>query len=193
MKKIFTLSIIILLLGARFNAMAGDKTKFGIRAGYQVGNLYDSQGSSLLGNYNTFYVGLYKDVKLIPLLFVGAGLEYYQNGSVNGSDNKIGLHYLSIPFDVKLKVGPFFALAGVGLNFKVHEKWVMNGDSYDPPSELQSNGFDLPLFAGVGMKFAMITIEARYFYGTRDVNGNSLSGFEGYHNSYLQLGLGLSI
>jgi hypothetical protein len=183
----------MLLLGAQFNAKAGDKKKFGIRAGYQVGNLYENNGTSLLGNYNTFYVGLFKDVKIAPLLFVSVGLDYYQNGSVKDSDNKIALHYLSIPFDLKLKAGPFFALAGVGANFKIHESWTMQGDSFEPPSELKSNGFDLPLFAGIGFKFAIITIEARYFYGTMDVNGNSLSGFEGYHNSFLQLGLGLSI
>jgi len=193
MKKLYTILLIIIFIGAQYTAEAGGKNKFGIRAGYQAANLYNSDGLSGYGNINTFYVGFYRDFKFAPLLYLGAGMDYYQNGTVKDSDNKIALHYLSVPLYLKLKVGPFFALAGAGANFKIHEKWTIKGISETPPSEIKSNGFDLPVFAGVGLKFAFITIEARYYYGTMDVNGEALSGFEGAHNTFLQLGLGLSI
>ena len=190
MKTIKIIGLFIFLISININSFAGDK--FGIRAGYHASNLYNGS-SALYNTHNTFYVGVFKDVKILPLLHFGAGIDYFQGGSIKDNDNDIILHYLSVPVDLKLKLGPFFALAGVAPSFKVHENWTAAGKEISPGSEMKSNAFDLPVFAGIGFKIAIISIEARYYYGTMSVNSNSLSGFDGYNSQYLQLGLAVSI
>lgn len=188
MRRLSTITLILVLLLSAIQSYAGDK-KVGIRGGYQVGNLYIN-GDAMHGNFNTFYVGLFKEVKIIPLLKFGSGLDYYQNGTYKDSDNKINLHYLSVPLYLKVKIGPVFALAGAAANFKVGEKWTFAGNTF---TSYKSKTFDLPVFGGVGVKFAFLTIEARYYYGTMTINDNSLSATNGAHNQFLQIGLGVSI
>jgi len=190
MKTLKIFGLFILLFSVSINSFAGDK--FGIRAGYHAANLYNGS-SALYKTHHTFYVGVFKDVKVLPLLHFGVGIDYFQGGSDKDHDNNITLHYLSVPVDLKLKLGPFFALAGVAPSFKVHENWTDAGKEINPESEKKSNIFDLPAFAGIGFKIAIISIEARYYYGTMSVNNNSSSCFEGYNNQYVQLGLAVSI
>ena len=190
MKTLKIIGLFIFLFSISTNSFAGDK--FGIRAGYQAANLYNGS-SALYKTHHTFYVGVFKDVKILPLLHFGAGLDYFQGGSEKDNDNNITLHYISVPVNLKLKLGPFFALAGVAPSFKVHENWTTAGKELNPGSDLKSNTFDLPAFAGIGFKISIISIEARYYYGTMSVNSNSLSGFDGYNNQYIQLGLAVSI
>ncbi len=188
MKKLFTLTLVLGLFLTTFNSYAGGN-RFGIRGGYQVGNLF-VDGDAMENNFNTFYLGVFKEVKLLPLIRIGTGLDYLQNGTFEDSDNKINLHYLSAPLYLKLKVGPVFALAGAAANFKVGEKWTISGSKI---SGFDSKSFDLPVFAGLGVKFAFLTIEARYYYGTTTINDDAISVTKGAHNEFFQIGLGASI
>ncbi len=190
MKTIKFLAIAILAIVISSSAFAGDK--IGLRAGYQMGNLFNGT-SNFSGNMNSFYFGVFKEIKLIPLIRFGVGVDYMQTGSVENSDNKIALQYINVPLNLKVKLGPFFALAGVAPSFKVSEQWTVLGEKDSPTSEQKSNIFDLPIFAGVGFKIAVLTIEARYYWGSQSVNDNISLGFEGYKNQYFQLGLGISI
>jgi hypothetical protein len=81
-----------------FAANAQEKLeKFGIRAGYQSSNWYDSDASKSGDPLQNFYVGFFKDNKLVPAVHFGIGLEYFQNGySANSTDKRV-LHTLSIP------------------------------------------------------------------------------------------------
>jgi len=120
--------------------------------------------------------------KLIPMLYAGGGLEYFQNGFQSTLiDLKRKLHYISVPLYLKVKFGPVYATAGTALNFKLAEKNILAGASVDPLSE-KSDVFDLPLQAGIGVKILMFSIEARYNWGMLDVNN-------GVKNQYFQLGL----
>ncbi|RLD67144.1 MAG: hypothetical protein DRI84_03270 [Bacteroidetes bacterium] len=190
MKAFRLYALAILLIGLSISTYAGDK--FGIRAGYQASNLYNGS-TSLYGVKHAFYVGVFKDVKMLPFLHFGMGLDYFQNGSYEDASNNISLHYLSVPLNLKLKLGPFFVLAGAAPSIKISESWTDSGTKFKPSSDLKSNSFDLPVFAGIGFKVAIVSFEARYYYGTIDVNNNTLSGFDGYNNQYLQLGMAVSI
>lgn len=160
--------------------------KIGIRAGYQVANWYDTDGAALGDNLNSFYLGLFKENKLIPALHFGIGLEYFQNGYKGmNTDNKQVLHILSVPVYAKVKLGPVFALGGLAGNFKVSEKIIFDGNSASPTDEQKSKTVDVPLFLGAGLKIAMFTFEARYHWGLVGVN-------HGLHNRYLQLGAAVS-
>ncbi len=188
MKK-FKLSVLfIALIGITFSAQAQDK--IGIRGGFQSGNFYDS-GSLFDKNLNTFYVGVFKEFKIVPLVKFNAGIDFNQNGSINDSMS-IKLSYISIPLNAKIKLGPIYGVVGAAPSFKVAEKWELNESKIDI-DKYKSNFFDVPVFIGLGFKVAIISIEARYYIGTMSVNDNTISGLKDFKSQYLQLGLALSI
>lgn len=191
------LSLLLLSIAFALNIQtvsAGDDDKHeskigGIRAGWQYSGIYDN--GSLPTGYDplsAFYVGLFKEVKVIPLFRVGGGLEYSQVGivsNVQNIDNSIKLQYLYIPIYAKLKLGPVFILGGISPSFKVAEKVVALGQEQDISSDNKANGFDVPVFLGAGLKILFISIEARYNWGTIDVYDSS-------KNQYFQVGAAVS-
>jgi len=184
MKKRSLVLFVVLIAFSFLSAKAQDK--IGIRAGYQVANWYDTDGADMGDNLNTFYLGLFKENKLIPALHFGIGLEYFQNGykGINTDDKQV-LHILSVPVYAKVKLGPVFALGGLAGNFKVSEKVFVNGNSASPTDAQKSKTVDVPLYLGAGVKIMMFTLEARYHWGLVEVN-------HGLHNRYLQLGAAVS-
>jgi hypothetical protein len=178
-------SLMLLPLIAVFAMSVQAQNKIGIRAGYQSSALY-KDGSQFSGtdNYNSFYVGLFKESKIIPALHFGLGFEYMQSGAVmKSTDDKQVLNYLSIPLYLKAKIGPVFALGGIAADIKVGENYT--GDAVNSPFTQDFKSVDFPLFLGAGFKILMFTIEARYHWGLSDIN-------EGVSQQYLQLGAGVS-
>ncbi len=158
----------------------------GIRAGYNgAGMFMDGDMFPLSEAHPAFYFGFFRDNRIIPMLHFGTGLEYVQNGLRFTEDNKRVLHYVSLPLNLKFKLGPVFALGGIAPSFKVAEREFVNGSSSKPGSDDKSNWFDAPLFLGAGVKILFITVEARYHWGITDV-------YQGFNNRYLQIGAGLS-
>lgn len=191
-KIILLISFLLFITSSLVSAQSGNK--IGIRAGYQSSGLYDNgELGDGVSNYNSFYVGAFKELKLIPMLFLGAGLEYAPVGIVDASsDSKYILHYLSIPIDIKVNIGPVFALGGLAANFKVAENLTLLDEKiptsdYEKLGLQKANVFDLPVFIGLGINIMMFNIEARYYYGLTDVLGE-----DGNTNtSYLQVGAGI--
>lgn len=184
MKKIFTLFLLALFALALVPAKA---QKIGVRAGYQMSNWY-KDGSQLSGAdpLSSFYIGLFKVKKIVPAVHFGVGLEYFQNGFKSASNvNKWVLSYISIPVHLDAKLGPFFALGGLGANFKVSEKVTVNGTTASATSEQKSKPMDVPVFLGAGVKILLFTFEARYHWGLVKIN-------DGATNQYFQLGAGVS-
>ena len=187
MKK-FIMIALVLLSAVQLSFAQDDKpSKFGIRAGYHAA-MISRNGNQVAGTVglNTFYVGIFKEKKLIPMLHFGSGIEYFQNGfESNLIDLKRKLHYVSVPMYLKVKLGPFYATGGTALNFKIAENIKFLDESMDPLSE-KSKIFDMPLQVGVGFKILMVSIEARYNWGMMNINDI------GIKNQYLQVGLGVS-
>ena len=187
MKKLHLIILIAAILYAPYTANAGKDDKVGgIRVGWNTSAMFDD-GSKISGteNLQAFYVGVFRDNKIVPLLSLGSGLEYVQNGLQIDSDNKLVLHYISAPVHLKAKIGPVFGLAGIAPSIKVSEKIFENGEKRNPTSDEKSEWFDVPFQAGVGVKILFITIEARYHWGLMEVNS-------GYRNQYFQLGAAIS-
>ena len=180
MKRNSVVLLIAFFLATAITVQAQDK--IGIRAGYQSSAFY-KDGSQLTGTdpYSSFYVGLFKDNKIIPAVHIGIGLEYMQTGKKVDDNNKQVLSYLSVPVYGKVKIGPFFGLGGIAANFKVSEKVFVNGNSAKPTDEQESKSVDFPLFLGAGFKISIFTLEARYHWGLTDINNGASS-------HYLQLG-----
>jgi len=185
MTKIKLFLLVLLMSSISISSFAGGK--IGVRAGYQMSNLY-YDGSSMDNPFNSFYIGAFKEKKIIPMLHFGVGLEYSLSGSYIDNDNKLVMHYLSVPVNVKFKIGPFYATAGASASFKVGEKWTVKG--IDTELIEKANVFDVPVFAGVGFQILMIRVEARYYWGTMSLYDNKLDPFK---TQNLQLGLALAI
>ncbi len=182
MKRNF--SILIIALFIIISPSVHAQKTWGVRAGYQTSGLY-SGGSKLPATnaYNSFYVGVYKEKKIVSILDFGIGLEFMQTGATSSinSDKQV-LSYLDIPMYLKVKLGPVFGLMGTGLNFKVSESGYTNTTT---PGNQKSSGVDVPYFLGVGAKISIFTLEARYEWGLLNINN-------GIHNQYFQVGAAVS-
>ncbi len=189
MKKVAFLLLFVLIAGTFITYAQDKKSKDrvgGIRFGAHTATMVKDGSSPDSSNYlNSFYVGFFRDNQIAPMLYFGSGLEYFQNGLDYTKNSKRVLHTISVPLDLKVKLGPVFALGGIAANFKVSEKLVYGDNKYDPGDEGKSHWFDAPVFLGAGVKIFFITIEARYHWGLVD------AGSEYYHR-YFQFGLGLS-
>jgi hypothetical protein len=185
MTKIKLFLLVLFMASISISSFADGKK--GIRAGYQMSNFYYN-GSGMNDAYGSFYIGIFKEHKIVPMIHIGSGLEYSQLGSYTDNDNKVQMHYLSIPINVKAKLGPFYATLGASASFKVGEKWTIKGIEADPLEK--ANSFDVPVFVGAGFQFLMFRVEARYHWGTMSLYDNTLNP---YKTQNLQLGLALAI
>ena len=189
MKKATILLMFVLIVGTYFTQAQDKKSKDkvgGIRFGAHTATMVKDGSSPDSSNYmNSFYIGFYRDNKIAPMLFFGSGLEYFQNGFDYTRDSRRVLHTISVPLDLKVKLGPVFALGGISANFIVSEKIVSGDNKYDPSDDAKFHWFDVPVFLGVGVKIFFITIEGRYHWGLVDAKNE-------YFHRYFQLGLGLS-
>jgi len=88
---------------------------------------------------------------------------------------------ISVPIDLKVKLGPVLVLGGIAANFKVSEKIIINDNSTNPSDGNKSNWFDAPVFLGASVKIFFITIEGRYHWGL-------IESVDGLYNRYFQIG-----
>ncbi len=162
------------------------QNRIGVRTGYQNSTI-KKDGSMISGtdSYNSFYIGLFKTHKIVPVVHIGYGLEYMTTGvEWNNNAENVVLNYLSVPLYLQGKLGPFFALGGAAANFKLNEKY--SGLIADSPfGEEKFNTVDFPVFLGAGFKILMFTLEARYHWGMTEIN-------QGVKSEYLQLGVAVS-
>jgi hypothetical protein len=186
MKTIKLLLISTFILTFSFTSFAGGK--YGLRAGYQLSNVYKGGATLNADGLNSFYAGMFTEQRIVPMLFFGSGSEYSQIGSMTNADNKLVMHYVGIPTYLKLKIGPVYAIAGATANFLVWEQHFYEDAPLDPYED--AGWFDIPVFASVGVQILMIRIEARYNWGTFDLYK---SPNEGYKNQFLQLGLAVAL
>jgi hypothetical protein len=182
-----TLLILLISMGLFAQDKNHDNKLMGVRAGWQYSGIYNDgalpEGSDPL---SSFYAGFFKEIKLIPLLRFDAGIEYAPVGiSDSDSDSKIVLHYLSVPLNLRVKLGPVYALGGAAANFRLAEKWTIAGESYTPEDDMKSNVFDVPLYLGLGVKILFLSIDARYYWGMIDIYDNSDGSSK---SQYLQIG-----
>lgn len=192
MKKIISPKILLILVAmlVTCNIKAQDKDKdkparIGIRAGWNYASMFiDNDELPGIDHTSSFYIGVFKEKKLVPFLRLGSGLEYFQNGYKIDDNVSRDLHYISVPLYLKLKVGPVYATGGTGFNFKVGENLPGNA-LLDPLNNAETNFFDMPFQLGAGLKILMFSVEARYNWGMLNVNNSASS-------QYFQLGFTVS-
>jgi len=183
--KMRILLVLVMVLSFLSSSMfAQAEKKRGMRFGYISSKISKSELDWLEDfddGYESFYVGFFNDAKIIPLLHWYTGLDYYQTGQKLNDNNKLVLHYLSLPLGLKLKLGPAQAFGGVHGAVKVSSRLTLLGES---TSAKDFNTFDAGLFVGAGVKILFIGAEAKYTWGLVDIHN-------GYKNNFWQVGLTL--
>lgn len=158
----------------------------GVRLGWQNSNVFYSDNVTLGAHRNYFYVGGYNHYNLTEKTFqLHYGAEYLKNGWNENDNNFRELHVISVPLALRMNIGPLFAQAGVGLNFRISEQYEIAGIDILSDAN-KSPALDYPLQAGVGIKLGSLVLEARYSYGL------ALAGDDG-RVAYFQLGGGLDL
>lgn len=189
MKILLTTVAFVILMSGMLSAQESSKddkpARIGVRAGWNYASMFiDNEQLSGIEHINSFYLGVFKEKKMIPLLRIGSGLEYFKNGYKITDNITREMHYISVPLYLKLKIGPVYATGGTAFNFKVHEK-LPGSILLDPLNNKKSNVFDMPFQLGAGVKILMFSIEARYNWGMFDINNDASS-------QYLQVGATVS-
>ena len=199
MKIIKHLLLSFLIIGISFSSFSqkdkkdddNDKTgKLGIRFGSQTANIHNGS-KEYADNLSTFYIGVIRTRKIVPFVKYSTGLEYFQTGTKVNDKNSARLHYIGLPVNLRFKFGPLVLVGGIEPSFKVAEKWTVGGEKITPSSDQKANWFDAPVFVGGGFKFLMLSIEARYYWGTTTLYKTASN--EIYKNHYFQIGLGIRI
>jgi hypothetical protein len=184
-KSILVLSALV-FLGA-MSLLAQDKKESARKVGtlrlgwHSASQVLDGDKQQGSESHNSIFLGFSRDTKIIPLLWFGSGVEYFQNGLDYTDNTRRVLHTISVPVNLKLKLGPVYALTGFAANFKVSEKIKTGDSSVNPLDSDKSKWFDAPFFMGAGLKILFVSVEARYHWGTIEAR-NSL------YNRYLQVG-----
>src|SRR6187399_1339463 len=137
MKKILLLSAIVFNSFFTFSQTEEDENDNklnGIRFGYQHSNLTNSDADAA-NNLDRFYIGISRQKKLSPLFRLETGLEYMIAGSQITDDSKLELHYITLPLQAHLKIGPFIGTGGLNALFKVAQKMTVAGVKVDVTDE----------------------------------------------------------
>ena len=161
-------------------AQNNDDHRNGIRLGFHSAQLVDSGEELLRKNRNGFYIGYFREQPFAKILIFNAGLDYFENGSRQDSDNKVALGYLSIPLSLKAKFGPVHALGGVSGSLKLYNNETFMGEEVDVDSD-KYDSLDAAAFIGAGIKVLFFGVEIRYHWGLGNV-------VEEFSNRYLQIG-----
>ena len=155
-----------------------EKMYKGIKFGYQNSQLSESEW----GELSSFYAGFFAAKKLgaSKLFSIYTGLEYYETGTHENDDNTIKLSYISLPINLRIKLGPVYGFGGINPSFKIAEKVKILGA--DAKDLVDFTVFDMGGQLGLGAKIAFIGVEVKYNLGFIDIgNGNK--------TSHLQAGL----
>jgi hypothetical protein len=175
-------------------SLAGDDDadlKKGIRAGWQTSNFYGDSYDNNTKNYNSFYLGIFGEKKLIPLLRFGVGIEFSQTGSVSSAfdDTKYVRSQIYVPLYLKVKLGPIYGKGGLSPTFGLGNKYTLLGETPTLDDKAKTSVFDAPVFLGVGVKVLMFSFEARYNWGTSNLSKQDNDSFK---QQFFQLGAAIS-
>ena len=123
---------------------------------------------------------------------LGYGLEYNSTGyksDILNMQTDYTRHNLAIPIYLRVNLGPVFATGGAAPNFSVGNSLVVNDQDISLDDDNKLNGFDVPVFLGLGLKITIISLEARYHFGTMDLSNSETQDVK---QGYLQVGAAVS-
>jgi outer membrane protein with beta-barrel domain len=172
------------------SAENGIRTKFGLKAGLNLANLYvdDVEDENMKLGFNA---GVYAKVPLVrglslqpELIYSNKGAKLTYDAGIFGGEGeyRFNLHYVELPVlaviniakNFNIQAGPYVSyLAGANItrlddDNDVNEVTDLKADNF--------NRIDYGLAGGIGIDIQNITVGARYNYGLREIGESGLSG-----------------
>jgi hypothetical protein len=206
MKKIFLLIVAILFVVNIINAQdnntdLGNKLQFGLKAGANYSNIYDSKAQEFNTDYKfgftagaflTMPIGKY--IGLQPeILFSQKG--YMSTGTFLTIPYKFThtTSYIDIPLLLALKPSPFITLlAGPQYSILMNQKDVFTGGSLtvDQEKDFKNDKSVLCFLGGIDINLTQFVIGVRAGWDLQNNNGDGTSTNPRYKNVWYQVTLG---
>jgi hypothetical protein len=159
------------------------RPEHGLRVGWSFSQLRSDNGDKFLPNVvSEYYFGYLTDRHLFPGLNFGAGLEIHKIGSRDRDFEEINLLYLSIPLNLRIDVGPYFARIGASGSVRFHAQEYLNGQLVSTRNNYRR--WDSGYFIGGGVRMLIFFAEIRHIWGQMNIIDN-------YQSRQWQLGGGL--
>ncbi|CAN5526665.1 porin family protein [soil metagenome] len=206
--KIIKFLILMLMIPAFSSAQ--NNSRFGLKGGVNLSNLYSDDVSDKNSQFG-FQGGLFLKIALTDyisfqpeVIYTMKGAELkYENDFVTGTAN-FRLNYIEVPVLAVINLTTKFNVHGGFYIATLSDVSVKNESSigaFDFEKELNKNDFektDYGLVAGIGGDFDKISVGLRYDYGLRSVGkektiGGQTRRFPDSKNSTLQLYVSISI
>lgn len=175
--KILKTSFFVLFFSLMLNSV--NAQGWGVRAGANFSTL--SGGENNIDSQTGYYLGLYKQLEIIPkLLYIQPELQYSKQG-YQTSVNDYDLTYIQVPIVAKLYLVKILSIeTGPQFGFLV-------GDSTNAAFKPDYNTFETAWDFGLGINLPFgLSIEGRYITSLNDVSDN-ING----KNQVFQIGAGL--
>jgi len=206
MKKLQFVGVAAVLLLLCVGADSYAQSKFGIKGGVNLTNLYSGDNISDNNMKVGFNAGIYAKAQIIEdVLFIQPELLYTRKGAQANYSNilqgkgkyQFGLGYVQLPVLLGVNIGNFNIHAGAYAAYLTDAriKDVNNDGTIRGATELNRsnfNSFDWGLSGGIGMDFEAAQIGLRYDMGMRPIGDSGLAGelTKNAKNSALQLYVG---
>lgn len=209
-QKIFILSLLSLISIATLNAQTEDKREnfdFGIKAGFNVSNVWDSKGEEFKADAKAgFAGGVFLGIPIGKYLGIQAEGLISQKG-FKGSGIVLGspystertTTYLDIPLQVQLKPLRFFTLlAGPQFSYLLNQKdkYTFGTNSTEQEKEFDNDNIRkniLGFVAGADINYEHFVLSGRVGWDFQANNGDGTSETPRYKNQWLQFTLGLKL
>lgn len=210
LQKLFILSLISFISIASLSAQTEDRRDnfaFGIKAGLNVSNVWDSKGQefkadakagfaggAFLGIPIGKFLGIQPEVLISQKGFKGAGSVLDAPYSTKRTTT-----YLDIPLQVQLKPVPFITLlAGPQFSYLLNQKdkYTFGTNSTEQEQEFDNDNIRkniLGFVAGVDIIYENFVLSGRAGWDFQNNNGDGTSLTPQYKNQWLQFTFGLQL
>lgn len=206
MKKLILAVIAIAFMANIINAQSNttdlrDRLLFGLKAGANYSNVYDSKNQEFKANYKLGFAGgaflaipIGKFIGLQPeILFSQKG--YQVSGSFLTVDYKYThtVNYIDVPLLFALKPSQFVTLlAGPQYSFLIKEKNVFTGGSFtvDQEQTFQNDRSVLGIVGGIDFNVKQFVLSTRAGWDLQNNNGDGTTTNPRYKNVSYQVTLG---
>ncbi|MDD4761320.1 MAG: porin family protein [Salinivirgaceae bacterium] len=207
MKKIILLSIAMFLLLAMSIAQDNrrDNLLFGIKAGANLANVYDTEGEDFEADSKLgIAAGVFLSIPIGSFLGIQPEVLYSQKGyRSSGSVATIGYEfkhtasYLDIPLLIQLKPHPMLTiLAGPQYSYLMKEKKEFDSSVLSTTQEEEFTNDNvrkniLGFIGGVDLDFDPLVLGARVGWDIQNNKGDGTSTIPRYKNVWYQLTIGI--
>ncbi len=205
MKKTILLLVVIASIGINSEAQNAGKFHFGIKAGANISNVYDSKGEDFVAKAKAgFVAGAFAQIPLGKFIGIQPEALFSQKG-FKGSGKILGnpysytrtTDYLDIPLLLAIKpVEMLTIVVGPQYSFLLKEKNVFENTAFSSTQEKEFNNENirkntLCFLGGVDVNFDKIVLSGRAGWDVQNNAGDGTSSTPRYKNVWYQATFGV--